>query len=155
MTLFALGLGLLGLVLIYLEFFLPGGVIGVIGGALLLSGFVIFVFQNPSVLSIVISFVSLVLLSIFVCKLALWQIRITRHRKTLFSDKDQEGYQASYFDKALIGKNAEAISDLKPSGHILVEGQEWQAVSESEYIEKGSKVLVIGGKGAYLIVKKV
>ena len=47
-----------------------------------------------------------------------------------------------------------AESDLKPSGHVMVEGKREQAVSQGTYIKKGEKIKVVGGEGARLIVRK-
>ena len=73
--------------------------------------------------------------------------------KGIFLNTAQNGYVASEFAKELIGKKGEAISDLKPAGHILVEGKRYQAVAKIGYIEMGSSIEVIGGEGAHLIVK--
>lgn len=67
---------------------------------------------------------------------------------------DQEGYVPYTPDAALIGKEALALSDLKPSGHIFIEGKEYQAISQSQYIFKGAKVIIIASRSAYFIVKE-
>ena len=59
------------------------------------------------------------------------------------------------FDAALVGRQGKALSDLKPSGHIMLGQDRHQAVSQAGYIEKGTPIEVIGGRGAYLIVKRV
>ncbi len=66
---------------------------------------------------------------------------------------EQEGYLASSFDRALIGKAAIALSELKPSGHITVEGKPMQAMSETGFVDKDAAVEVVGGRGGYLLVK--
>ena len=99
---------------------------------------------------------AVVALGLLVClaRFALWRIKTGRGSKGIYLSTDQEGYMASEFAKEYIGKSGEALSDLKPSGHILVEEKRIQAVSKMGYIHKGSKIEVIGGEGAHLIVKR-
>ena len=52
-----------------------------------------------------------------------------------------------------MGMVAEVIKDLKPSGLIEIEGEHFQALSEGDYLKKGTKVTVIGGEGFHLIVR--
>jgi membrane-bound ClpP family serine protease len=63
------------------------------------------------------------------------------------------GYVASQFDKSAIGKEAIVLSDLKPGGYILIDGQKLQAISNEGYIPQGCHVEVIGGQEESLMVK--
>ena len=149
----AIGLGLFGLLLIYLEFFVPGGILAVLGGILMILGLVLFILEGPHIWWIIAYLFGLILLLIFVVRFALWRIRFSKNKDTLYAGRDQEGYVASSYDKELIGKEGTAITDLKPSGHVLLEDQPYQAVSEAGYITKGTKIKVMGGEGARLIVR--
>lgn len=66
---------------------------------------------------------------------------------------EQEGYLASSFDLSLVGREAVALSELKPSGHIVIEGKSMQAMSETGFIDKDQSVEIVGGRGGYLLVK--
>ena len=55
--------------------------------------------------------------------------------------------------EGLIGKQAEARSDLDPTGRIFIHGESWNARS-NEPIHKGEKVTIIDIEGLTLIVKK-
>ncbi len=143
-------LALMGLLAFYLEFFLPGGIFAAGGIAFILSSIVLFFLQGPGLVSSAIYLVMLGLLIVFVCKLALRRIRIG---KNFYLDQDQGEFRAAVFDSADIGKWAEVVSDLKPAGHISIEGKVCQAVSESGYIPKGATVVVTGGMGAHLKVR--
>jgi membrane-bound serine protease (ClpP class) len=147
-------LGVIGLLLIYLEFFIPGGVLVILGGGFLIGSAIVFSLQKVEGFWLFFYFFILLASAVFTCKFALWQIKRSRKKKSFYLEDDQEGFFASEFKKDLIGKMALAHSDLKPSGHIFIEGEQLQAVSETMYIDKGSKVMIVGGKGAYLIVKK-
>lgn len=55
--------------------------------------------------------------------------------------------------RALIGRIAEVIMELRPSGSIKIDGKMYDATSQSFYIEKGSTVKVVDLKGPYFIVE--
>ncbi len=144
----------LGFLLIFLEFFLPGGIMGIAGAIFLIVSVVLFTMQSSSLVATVLYILGVVFLVLMLIRYALWRIR-TGRAKGIFLSTVQEGYVASSFDKELIGKKGEALSDLKPSGHIVIEKKRYQAVAKVGYVVKGSKIEVIGGDGAHLIVKKI
>jgi membrane-bound ClpP family serine protease len=139
-----------GLILIFLEFYLPGAVMGIAGALLLVSSLFLFAISISSTLFAI--YVVLMALSVAgVIKFALWAIP---RSKSFYAREDQEGFQASRFDASLIGKTGMVLSDLKPGGYIQVEGKQHQALSESGYLAKGTEVKVIRGEGESLIVRK-
>lgn len=142
----------IGLLLIFLEFFLPGGIMGGVGGVLVLVSIVYFGVQAKSAISVVLFALGALFFVGLLIRFAIWRIRHGKV-KGIFLNSVQEGYVASEFSKELIGKEGEALSDLKPSGHILIEGKRYQAVSKVGYLVKGTKIKVVGGEGAHLIVK--
>ena len=147
----AIGVGLLGLILIYLEFFVPGGILGVLGGCAFLIANFLFVFEAGAVWYSVLFAVVMVVLLIATIRLALWKIK---KKPAMFAQEEQSGYMASSYDKEVVGLTGEALTDLKPSGHIMINGKRHQAVSESAYIKKGESVKIIGGEGARLICRR-
>lgn len=144
----------LGLLVIFLEFFLPGGILGVAGGILLIVGIVFFATATDSILLIFSYLILNIILLIVLITFTLRRIKKGRS-KGIYLDSAQEGYMASEFDKALIGKSGEALTDLRPAGHILVDGKRYQAVSKTGYLEKGSKIEIVAGEGAHFIVKGI
>lgn len=143
----------LGLILVFLEFYLPGAVMGISGGFLIFLSIIFFAMQSQSIFEIILYIVGTVVLLGFLIKFALWRIKNTKPQYSIYSSDDQEGYQASEFDSSAIGKKGIVVTDLKPGGHILVEGKRLQAISQSGYITKGSEVIVVGGQEDSLIVK--
>ncbi len=143
-----------GLILVYLEFYLPGAILGILGSALLLASIMIFIVEHDSWISILLFIIALFSLLTLLIKFALWQIRNAKPNSSIYLSSSQEGYKASHFDETAIGKKAIVLSDLKPGGFILIDGKQLQAISETGYIEKGSEVIVIGGQETSLIVKQ-
>lgn len=54
--------------------------------------------------------------------------------------------------KTFIGKEALVISDLRPSGKIAIDNERYDAISDGEYIGKGSLVKIINVNEARLLV---
>jgi membrane-bound ClpP family serine protease len=147
-------LWMFGLVLIFLEFYLPGAVLGICGGVLLLASIAFFAMKYGADLPTFIYVFCVGLSFAAVIWFALWLI--PRGRKGgIYSNASQEGYVASSFDPETIGKKGIVVSDLKPGGYISVDGKQSQALSESGYISEGEEVIVLRGEGESLIVRKM
>jgi membrane-bound serine protease (ClpP class) len=153
MMMTAVFLGLIALGLIYVEFFVPGGILAILALAAALVGTVLISIGPYGWLAGVIYFVVLGLLSIVVCYAAIKKMKKSASKDSFFLSKDQQGYVVSSLDKNMIGKKGVAFSDLKPSGHIMIEGQAFQAVSERGYISKGAEVEIIALGPSYFIIK--
>ena len=145
----------LGLLLILLEFYLPGAVMGVIGGILVLTSIILFAMESPSIFWTLLYIVGVGVALGALIKFALWKIPRTKQSRSIYLKGDQEGYQASSYDTTMIGKTGVVVTDLKPGGHIMIEGKRLQAISQGGYVSKGEEVLVVGGQEESLIVKRV
>ncbi|MFQ5728903.1 MAG: NfeD family protein [Waddliaceae bacterium] len=142
-----------GFLLIFCEFYLPGGILGTLGGLVVIASIVLFVMQYDSPIAIFLYIAGVIIALYYLFTFALWRIRHSKPGTSIYSEEDQEGYAASSFDKSAIGKVGVVETDLKPGGHIIVEGKKHHAISQSGYISKGVKVAVIGGQGESLTVK--
>lgn len=145
----------LGLLLIFIEFYIPGAVLGIAGGILIFVSILLFAFQSQSPLYIALYVIAVIISVGLIIKLALLRIRTARPDRSIYSNHDQEGYVASKFDQSAIGKKGVVLSDLKPGGYILVDGKQHQAISQSGYLIKGTEVLVLRGQEESLIVKSI
>jgi membrane-bound ClpP family serine protease len=145
-------LWVLGLILIYLEFYLPGAILGIAGGLIVFASLIFFVMQNSSAVAITAYTMAVIGSVSLLIRFALWRIRHAKPEYSIYSNAAQTG-SASSFDKSAVGKEGIVLSDLKPGGFILIEGKQQQALSQSGYIVKGEKVLVVGGQEESLIVK--
>jgi len=139
----AVGLGLIGLLLIYFEFFVPGGILGVMGGGLIFVSMILFAWKSTSLYWIVFDIFAFLFLLIVTMRIAFWRIK---KKPAIYAVDDQMGYVAPQYDKKLIGMKGIALTDLKPSGHIEVEGDQYQAISESSYIKKGTSIKIIASE---------
>jgi membrane-bound ClpP family serine protease len=145
----------LGMALIFVEFFLPGAVIGTIGVILVLVSFISFASATDSSLALTAYILGVTIALIYLAKFAIWRMQKTASKQTICSDAAQTGYVASSFDHSALGKKGVVLSDLKPGGYILVDGKKQQAISLSGYIPQNASVEVIGGQEESLIVKLI
>ena len=144
-----------GLLLIFIEFYIPGAIMGIVGGLMVFTSIIMFAMQSQSPWEIAIYVVVVGIVLGYLIKFAIWRIRTAKPDYSIYSDDNQNGFQASSFDSTAIGKHGVVVTDLKPGGHILVDGKRLQAISQSGYLIKGTEVLVISGQEESLIVKPI
>ncbi len=145
---------ILGLLLILFEFYLPGAILGVIGGSIILVGIILFA-QTHSLLAVLFFILGAVISVGLLIRFALWRIVKAKPENSIYLSGDQEGYQASSYDSSAIGKTGIVLSDLKPGGYVNIEGKQHQAISITGYIPKGESIIVISGQEESLIVKNL
>ncbi len=74
--------------------------------------------------------------------------------KKALSSKDGVTSQSPEME-AYIGKEGTALTDLRPSGTVNINGKRVDAVSRGEYIGKNSKIVVSSVTGNQIIVNEV
>lgn len=145
----------IGFLLVFLEFYLPGAVMGIAGGVFILASMILFAMQTDSPLAITLFVIVICVAMVVLVKFAIWRIRTARPQRSIYSNNAQDGYQAVAYDASAIGKEGIVLTDLKPGGFIIVEGKQQPAISKEGYLSKGTKVKVIGGTESNLIVKRL
>lgn len=143
---------LIGLALLFFEFFLPGILLGIAGGIVLIAS-AFYSFHELGGWGCGMFITGMLLMTALTCKFALYRLGKNKENNHFYLNQDQEGYHASTFNQQLIGKRGVCLSDLKPSGHIQIDQEMHQAISQTGYIDKDSPIEVIGGRGGYFLVK--
>lgn len=151
-----LALFLLGAIFVFFEAFLPGGILGFIGGALLLAGVgVAFAGYGP-----VGGGAALLAAIAIVAGTLAFEFKVLP--KTAFGQKfflharnDATATPAADAFASLVGRTARAETVLCPSGVVLVDGARHQAYSTSGYIEPATEVRVTGADAFRLTVARV
>lgn len=146
---------LLGLISIAIEFFTPGGLFAVIGVTMIIAASVSAAVGTESMLTGFLFFaVSGGLVFLVVLGMMKW-LKQGRFRHSLYSSENQEGFVASAWDESLVGKRGSVATELKPGGHVRIEGKQYPAISQSGFMDRGEAVEVIDGEGDTLFVKRV
>ena len=90
--------------------------------------------------------------------ISLIMIRIvlkTRAVKLIGLDYDQKGTSAVDDYSFLAGKQGKAISDLRPSGIAIIEGNRYDVVTDGEYIDETTALIVKKIEGTRILVTKL
>jgi membrane-bound ClpP family serine protease len=156
--LWAILLLLLGISCLVLEMFIPsGGLLGVLA-ALSIIGAIALAFMTGPIQGIVMTmFVTLLIPIMLAVAVKLWPEtplgRLILLRRPQGADEVLPQTEAYRTINALIGKRGVAKSMMLPSGVVLVEGKNYDAVSNGLPIEPGQKVRVIGIDTQRLVVR--
>jgi len=150
-----IALYILGIILLSMEIYVPGGVLGTAG--------IVFL-----ILSIVLSFISvsvqfgffmlfLVSLSIGIAfYLALKYFPGSKIGKMLFLSRNIDSNVAEESSSAgLLGKKGIALTDLRPSGTAKIDGRRLDVVTQGDYIQKNDTIEIIEVEGNRIVVKKL
>lgn len=149
--LFALGIGL-----ILLEFFIPGGIAGAIGFIAVIASF--FVASDNMVhmgISILIALSASILLSILMIRVFGKRMKLFKRIILTDSTSTDKGYVSNKNRLELIGVEGIALTPLRPSGTILVEDERIDVVSEGAFISKDTRVRIIKTEGSRIVVREV
>lgn len=144
-----------GLLLIFIEFFVPGGIFAVFGLLAIFGGIALFIYEGASLAVVVSALLGSLIGSILTCYLALWVVRRTGKSGSIFLTTDQEGFRTSSYDPALKERVGIAHTDLKPGGFVMIDGVKYAAYAPGGFVERGTKVIVVDVEGETIKVRKV
>ena len=146
----------IGIMLIFLEFFLPGAISGTLGLAALIASLFL-AGENP--LSIGISIFISICVSIallFIMSKVLGKKMVLFNRMILFdSAKKEDGYVSNVNRTDLLGSEGIALTVLRPSGTAVINNERIDVVSEGGFIDQNSKITVIKVEGVRIVVRQV
>jgi membrane protein implicated in regulation of membrane protease activity len=130
-----------GLLMLIMELFIPGIVIGFFGAGALLAGLVGWIFDIPWQAEVIIFLVSSLLMLQFMRKYIIKKL----------NKKDRSGETED-----IIGAEALVVEKITPQipGKVQFRGSLWKAESKEE-IEPETRVRIIGRRSIVLIVKPI
>ncbi len=146
----------LGIVFMAVEVLIPGAILGMLGAIFMFAGCVMSFINFGSQGGLIA-----ILVAFAVGGLALYlELKVlpkTRLGKRAFLSKEITAVSAAFGSEALalIGKSAEAITMLSPSGYVLVEGVRYEAFSQAGQVPSGATLKVVGADNFRLIVSPV
>lgn len=154
-TLLTTFLYVVGLLLLVVEAIAPGFGLPGIGG--IICVIISIVMVTNSIYEVVLMVIATVAIFLLIA-IALIKFGIGKKVLGKFildtEQKSNEGYTSMDDNKKYIGKSGTALSDLRSSGVVVIEGQRIDAVSQGEYIEKNSKVQVVEVEGRKIVVRE-
>jgi membrane-bound ClpP family serine protease len=147
---------LIGVVLLAAEIFLPGAVAGIIGALSMGAGCVIsFSVFGPGGGTIA-TVVALALLGLTLYLELVWLPKTSFGQKLIVQSKVESVSQPPLANPGMVvGKSAEALTTLAPSGYVRVEGRRYDAFCRSGHVPKGTVLRVVGIDNFRVIVTQV
>jgi membrane-bound serine protease (ClpP class) len=144
-----------GIILILAEFLLPGLILGIIGGLLLIASGALVFYHDPQYgWFIVLGQVLGLGLAILV---GIWMLSKSGMSKGLTLNLNQEeaaGYTNQLSNRALIGLSGTVLTALRPAGTIEVGEERIDAVSNGLFIDQGDTVRIIEVHGNRVVVER-
>jgi len=145
---------IIGIILIIIEFFVAGGIIGLIGiGAVLTSLFLSGASITHMSLSIAIALIAAIVLAVILFKWIGMDRGIFRYIVLRDSATTEQGYVSSENKLELIGLEGTTVTPLRPSGTAEINGERVDVVSEGGFIEVNQKVKVVKVEGVRVVVR--
>lgn len=145
----------LALVLFFFEVFVPGAVLGILGGILMAIGCGLAFYEFGLNGGAIATALALFLVGLMLY-IELILLPKTRFGKRLFLDTavsaTSQPPPAQPTD--VVGLSGEALTTLAPGGFVLVAGRKYEAASQSGLLPKGAAVKVTGLDNFRLIVSK-
>ena len=146
----------LGLVFMFFEVFTPGPVFGILGGVTLMGGIAVSAVNYGGMGGLLAGVVALVAVCATLYAELVWLPKTRFAQK--FSVRSTSGItivQQHVEADAVVGKTAEAITTLAPSGYVNVEGRRYEAFCQSGHAARGAQLRVTGLDNFRLIVTKI
>ena len=147
---------IMGVTLLALEIFIPSfGVIGIIG--LILSGYSVmdsFSDSRMGILVLVLTALAIILTVTIYVKLGFDRSLFDRMILSN-TNSSTRGYNSKTNYDNLVGKSGLSKSILRPTGRIEINGNIYDAKSESDFISKDRNILVTRIKNGNIIVKEI
>jgi membrane-bound serine protease (ClpP class) len=151
----AIGLFVAGLLAIVAEIFIPGGVVGTMGGLAIVAA-VILGFREGSALGTVLLVAGVILVP--ACLVGAMQLapKLPFSKKLFLQESldADKGYVAQKEGLGeLVGREGVATTDLRPSGMAEIDGSRTDVVTGGEMIEKGTQIKVVHVEGNRVVVE--
>lgn len=146
---------LVGVVLLAADVFAASFLLAILGGVLLLVGCVV-AYQVMGVAAAGIATLAAVALLGVTIYLELIVLPRTRFGRGLVVEAKVEATSQPPVapTEAVVGRHAEALTTLAPSGYVAVEGRRYEAFCQSGHAVKGAALRVVGVDNFRLIVCK-
>jgi membrane-bound serine protease (ClpP class) len=149
-----IGLFVLGVLFVVAEFFLPGLILGICGGAALVAAVALAYQQHGfGVGSVLLGLVLLVVAVGFVMSIKAFPHSPIGRQMALHTAVKAPTDHPQLGD--LLGTEGTTLTPLRPSGRMMVDDRQIDVVSESSFIAAQTRVRVIHVEGGRVVVRPV
>jgi membrane-bound ClpP family serine protease len=145
---------ILGVALLAADVFVSSFILAICGGAAMLGGCALAYQRFGELAAGGAGLVALLLLSgtIYVELVVLPRTRLGKGLVVHSTSGTASGPLAA---SDVVGKAAEALTTMAPTGYVLIEGRKYEAFSQSGLVQRGDPLKVVGLDNFRLIVSKI
>lgn len=145
-----------GFILLIAEMFLPGGIVGIVGGGLVITGLLgaganVTHMAYSILVAMFVAAIGMVITMKFFGKKLHMLNKLVLHDATTTED----GYVSNVNRIDLIGRRGITETPLRPAGVMDIEKERLDVVSDGRFIEKGREVEVVKVEGSRIVVREV
>jgi len=145
-----------GIAFMTVELFIPG--IGIFGGLGFVALVLAIVFQAKTFLQGLILFLIIAAILTVIALIVLRSFRKGKLYKSSLVLKNsaakEDGYVSNDDNSSLVGKSGVSLSILRPAGRANIDGVVCDVITDGEFIELGTKIVVVESVGRRILVKK-
>ncbi|TKH03900.1 nodulation protein NfeD [Peribacillus simplex] len=152
----SLAMFIIGVILVLIEFFIPGGIIGLLGFTAIV-GSLFLATGDPVHMTISLLIAVTVSILVFILLVKVFGKQMKFFRKMILTDatKTEQGYVSNPNRLDLLGVEGKALTDLRPSGTALVKEERVDVVTEGSFISKGSSIVIVKVEGSRVVVREI
>lgn len=146
---------IIGIVLIVLEFFVPGGIMGLIGVLSIITSLLLAAGNiSHMIFSILIALLVTIIASVLLFKRFGYEKGIFRRIILFDSTSSEKGYVSNQNRSDLIGLEGTTVTPLRPSGTAVFNDERIDVVTEGGFISSNKKVKIIKTEGPRIVVRE-
>lgn len=144
-----------GILFLVFEVIMPGAVLGIMGAVAMLAGVIISFTQYgvPGGIIATVSALGVLGLALYIEFILLPKTKLGQ-RLFVHSKVDSTSQPPVAEAESVVGKSAEALTTLAPSGYVAIGGRRYEAFCQSGHAVKGERLQVTGIDNFRLIVTK-
>ena len=144
---------IVGLLMVCLEIFIPGGIVGAVGVISIGSSFWMAYTRIDSVFGLYFVSIGLVF-AMFCISISIKFFPRTRFSKRLFLESDESDFKSTSAElESLAGKEGTALTKLRPAGMAKIDGKRVSVVTEGAFLNKETEVKVVEVEGNRVVVR--
>ncbi|WP_246940475.1 NfeD family protein [Bacillus pinisoli] len=152
----ALLLFVVGFILLVIELFVPGGILGIIGlAAILTSVFISTESIELAAISVLIAFLVCIIVSVLLFKVFGKKVKLFDRLILKDSTHTDQGYVSTVNRIDLIGREGKALTPLRPSGTAVFADEYVDVVTEGVYLAENTSVKIVKVEGARVVVREI
>jgi membrane-bound ClpP family serine protease len=146
---------LIGILFLVVEVFMPGAILGILGVAAMIAGSVLSFNLFGIGGGLVASAVAAALLGLALYLEFVLLPKTKLGGKLFVKSTVSSTSQAPVGSDDMIGREAEALTTLAPSGVVAVDGKRYEAFCRTGHAPKGARLLISGRDNFRLIVTQI